>query len=130
MQPRPEFTYKATCHRIIDGDTFVADIDVGFHTIRREPLRLRGWNAAELDQQIGPSAKLLLGALLYGENGIPEPLLVRTEKTRSVTYKRSFARYIADVWISAGPDSDDVERWVHILDFLVGSSDIGELKGS
>lgn len=41
--------YRAKAVRVIDGDTVVMDIDLGFHTIiLSEPVRLAGINTSEL----------------------------------------------------------------------------------
>jgi micrococcal nuclease len=49
------YQYQATITKVIDGDTVRADIDLGFHTWRRdEVLRLWGVNAPEMK---GPEAK-------------------------------------------------------------------------
>jgi endonuclease YncB( thermonuclease family) len=50
--------------RVIDGDTFVADVDLGFHLHARMSCRLAGLNAPEHDQPGGPEAKAALTVLL------------------------------------------------------------------
>ncbi len=37
----------ATVVRVIDGDTIVLDLDLGWHITRQEPCRIRGVNAPE-----------------------------------------------------------------------------------
>ena len=67
--------YRATPVRVIDGDTIVMTIDLGFHMQLTEPVRLFGINTPELD---GPEAdkaarakafteSLVLGQQLYVE---------------------------------------------------------------
>jgi endonuclease YncB( thermonuclease family) len=50
--------------RVIDGDTFVADVDLGFHLHARMSCRLAEVNAPEHDQPGGPEAKAALTVLL------------------------------------------------------------------
>lgn len=42
------YEYKASFIRVIDGDTVVLDIDLGFHVTLRQTVRLAGINTAEL----------------------------------------------------------------------------------
>ncbi|MBC9785518.1 thermonuclease family protein [Heliobacterium chlorum] len=42
------YTYNAIVTRVIDGDTFDADIDLGFNVIIKERFRLYGLNALEI----------------------------------------------------------------------------------
>ena len=64
------FKYFASLVRIIDGDTFVATIDLGFSTHRKETVRLAGINTPEsrtrnLDEKKhGLRAKKELGDIL------------------------------------------------------------------
>lgn len=60
----PEFTYKAKLVRVLDGDTAVFDIDLGFYLTTRLPVRLMGINAPELNQAGGQDAKVHLTMLL------------------------------------------------------------------
>jgi len=42
------YTYKAKCLRVIDGDTIVAEVDLGFSTFKRVNVRLVGIDAPEV----------------------------------------------------------------------------------
>ena len=42
------YTYKAKCLRVIDGDTIVAEVDLGFSTFKRVNVRLLGIDAPEV----------------------------------------------------------------------------------
>ena len=44
---KPQFTYKATVERVVDGDTVDALIDLGFDTWKRIRIRMMGMNAPE-----------------------------------------------------------------------------------
>lgn len=41
------YTYKAKCIRVIDGDTIVAEVDLGFDTFKKVKVRLMGIDAPE-----------------------------------------------------------------------------------
>lgn len=64
------FEYSATLIRIIDGDTFVADLDLGFKIHKVETVRLSGINTPESrtrnleEKRHGLAAKKVLGGLL------------------------------------------------------------------
>lgn len=51
------YTYKAFVRRVIDADTIVVNIDVGFGLWREETLRLRGIDAPEINTVDGQSAR-------------------------------------------------------------------------
>ncbi len=38
----PSYRYRASLRRIIDGDTFILDIELGFYVTVAIPVRLRG----------------------------------------------------------------------------------------
>ena len=50
--------------RVIDGDTVVCDVDLGFYVRTRMSCRLAGINAPEHDEPGGPEAKAALAELL------------------------------------------------------------------
>jgi len=89
------FEYKAEVVRVIDGDTLVVKIDLGFHTFVEQTLRLYGINAPETrgsgltpdQRRRGTEAKEHLTALLRGCG----PLTVRTLKDRTGKYGRYLA---------------------------------------
>ena len=61
------YIYKATVVDVHDGDTFTADIDLGFDVRIRYRVRLAGCNAIELGQPGGYEARAhLLGLLPVG----------------------------------------------------------------
>jgi micrococcal nuclease len=58
------YDYKATIVRVIDGDTVLMDVDLGFYTYSRMSCRLAGLNAIELNQPGGSQARTHLTTLL------------------------------------------------------------------
>lgn len=58
------YEYKASVVRIVDGDTVLLDLDLGFYMIARMSCRLAGLNCIELNQPGGSAAKSYLASLL------------------------------------------------------------------
>ena len=59
--------YRATLNRIVDGDTVVLNIDLGFHITVTEKFRLSKINAPEMNTDEGKAAKAYLTSLLPTE---------------------------------------------------------------
>lgn len=92
---KPEYTYRATLHRVVDGDTYELSVDVGFRITSIVMVRLNGYNAPELDTPEGVQASTVALEVMVGKE-----LLVQTHKgPRSGTDRMSFARWIADVYL-------------------------------
>jgi micrococcal nuclease len=84
------YQYNAYVKKIIDGDTFDAEIDLGFHTWSKQRFRLNGYSAPEirgLEKSIGVMAKAKLTELLP----INKLILLTSTKTEK------FGRWLADV---------------------------------
>jgi endonuclease YncB( thermonuclease family) len=58
------YTYNATVVRVIDGDTAIVDVDLGFYMTARMSCRLAGLNARELHDDGGREARDYLCGLL------------------------------------------------------------------
>lgn len=52
-----ERRYPCWVHRIVDGDTLVVDIDLGFNITTRQYVRVAGINAPEINSVAGRAAK-------------------------------------------------------------------------
>lgn len=93
------YTYKALILRVIDGDTCVAEIDLGFRMTNGQTLRLLGIDTPELkskdaiEKTKAQAAHLRLAELVQGKR-----VIVRTQKTDH------FGRYLAQVWLEDGTD--------------------------
>ena len=82
-----KYRYQAELIRVIDGDTIVARVDLGFHVFTEQILRLHGINAVELrgeHRQLGLEAAEHLKALI----NIHSPLTIKTIKDRTGKYGR------------------------------------------
>lgn len=89
------YTYRATVKRIIDGDTIVVDIDLGFNIIRsNEILRLNGIDTLEL--VAGNAATTRVSKLCPPGTSV----ILTTIKDR----KDKYGRYLAVVNLLDGTD--------------------------
>ncbi len=91
------FTYKGYVQRVVDGDTLLVKVDLGFETRVRQYLRLRGVDAPELITPEGKKAKTFVERELK-----KIPFIILTS-SRSDKYDR----YLADIWI---PSTNDASR--------------------
>jgi hypothetical protein len=83
------YTYLAHLERVVDGDTIVVRLDLGFDIFQREILRLAKIDAAPIETKEGKLAAKKLTEILAKA----QKLIVRTNKTDI------FGRYIADVFL-------------------------------
>ncbi len=81
------YIYRARCHRIKDGDTFILDVDLGFNVRAHVNVRLRDVNAPERGTPEGKLAMEWLKTFISSAD-----LLVTSYKD-----KMSFERWICDV---------------------------------
>lgn len=84
------YEYKARVAKIIDGDTLVAVVDLGFYAYVHQHFRLLNYEAPEIrgpESPLGVIAKAKLEELLP----IDTEILIRTEKADS------FGRWLAEV---------------------------------
>jgi endonuclease YncB( thermonuclease family) len=96
------YTYAASLVRVIDGDTLIARVDLGFRTWITETFRLRGIDSPELTCALGQKAKAEVVARL-------KPCACLVIKT----YKQEkFGRFLADVFYrkEAGDDREQILR--------------------
>lgn len=97
IEPMPFVTYIyfAEIIRFSDADTVWLNVDTGFRTWRIESFRLVGVNYPEISTAEGKRLKdLLIQELLPGTG-----VIIKSEmRPRSRTQKKSFDRYLAQVW--------------------------------
>jgi len=77
------YEYACRVTRIVDGDTVVMELDLGFHLSYSTHARLAGIDAPEMKTPQGPAAKAHLTELVLNRPG----LLVRT------VLKHEFEKY-------------------------------------
>jgi endonuclease YncB( thermonuclease family) len=85
---RELFTYKAYLNRIIDGDTMIVHIDLGFSAFIEQRLRLRGLNSPELNKREGKKSKRFIESSLKDSSF----LIIKTHGTDL------YDRYLVDVF--------------------------------
>jgi micrococcal nuclease len=93
----PVYVYRAEIIRVIDGDTFVANVDLGFETFTHIVVRLHMVNAPELHTPGGEEAKVYLMRFMA------EPVILRSYKDQ-----RSFARWVCDVFQNGKSLTDEI----------------------
>jgi endonuclease YncB( thermonuclease family) len=95
------YTYAATIDRVIDGDTLLALIEVGFGIIVRDRLRLRGINAPETGTPAGDRAKKFMEKLLPAGATV----VIKSHKWKTDAH----GRFVADVFCKEGvEDARDI----------------------
>jgi endonuclease YncB( thermonuclease family) len=95
------YLYGCRVVRVIDGDTFVADVDLGFRLWQRAAtFRLAGVDAFELRDPKGPAAKQFLQDLVDRSGGSAQ---VRTHKPDP---RDKYGRWLADLLIHNGSVAD------------------------
>jgi len=87
----PSYLYQAELEAIVDGDTLDLLVDVGFHTLVRQHVRLARIDAPEIDTVNGRAARNFVAEQLFGAR----TLVVKTHKTDL------YGRYVADVFFSS-----------------------------
>ena len=94
---RPDYTYRVTVYRVIDGDTLDVMVDVGFHTKMLKRLRLLDIDTEELrggtteSKQKALLAKQRLEQLLYDVDAV----FIQTEMDAEGKY----GRVLAYLWV-------------------------------
>lgn len=88
------YTYKAFVERVVDADTLIVKIDLGFENRVRQYLRLRGINAPELSTEAGKKAKAFVEREL---SKVPHVILTSSRSDK-------YDRYLADVFYGEGKD--------------------------
>jgi len=84
------YEYRAEILRVIDGDTVVARIDLGFRTFVQQTLRLYGIDAPEIrgpEKERGREASAYLRKLIE----LHAPITVHTIRDRTGKYGRYLA---------------------------------------
>ena len=97
------YTYKAIITEVYDGDTVTADIDLGFHTWRRdEKLRLFGIDAPEVrgnGKQSGFLSRDALRQRILGKN-----VTICTIKDK----RGKYGRYLAKIFLA----DENINNWL------------------
>lgn len=92
------YTYRAELERVVDGDTLILIIDLGFNIKTRQRVRLKGINTPELSTNAGKRAKVRVSEILKESR----QLIVKT-----YGYGK-FARALADIFHLPGESDPSV----------------------
>jgi micrococcal nuclease len=98
------YTYKAAVTRIVDGDTVIVDIDLGFGVwLKEQSLRLAKINAPEIkgsSRESGIAAKDFLSKLILNKW-----VQIRTEKGQE-----KYGRWLATILIEEDKNLIDINH--------------------
>ena len=90
---KPQYIYKATVQRVVDGDTVDLLVDCGFNIIRKERIRFYGvdaWETRGEERERGLKAKEFVMDLLP----VGSECIVRTGKEQG-----KFGRHLGEIYI-------------------------------
>ncbi len=96
----PVYRYRARCLRIIDADTLDVEVDLGFRTHIRTPLRLLGVNAPERSTEPGRRA-IEYVSVWISKTGIRTDLVIESAKAGDYSGDK-YGRWLATVWDEQG----------------------------
>lgn len=89
---QPDYCYNATVLRVIDGDTVVIRVDVGFRMWAEMPMRLAYINAPEMNTLEGKDCKVVLENIVANH---PGRVVVKTYKPID-----KYGRYLGTLYIN------------------------------
>ena len=99
------YTYKAAVMRVVDGDTIIVDIDLGFGVwLREQSIRMANINAPEIRgvlREKGLESKKFLEHIILNKW-----VTIKTEKDR----KGKYGRWIATVLLEEDNNLIDINR--------------------
>jgi micrococcal nuclease len=95
----PTYVYRAHAKRVLDGDTFIVNVDLGFEVWSAIRVRVRDIQAPELVTEAGELARDWALLTLLPISG-PQRFTLRS-------FGRSFERWVCDVWLSDGASYAD-----------------------
>ena len=96
VPPLTEWWFRGQVRRVIDADSLVVRVDLGFDVSVNIRVRVKGVDCPEDSTPEGRAASLFAMTLLA-----ESPITLRTE------HDRSFARWVADVWLPNGENYAD-----------------------
>ncbi len=88
-----KYIYNAQVYRVIDGDTIVCDVDLGFLITQRMVFRLFGINCPEIvgsERAKGLESKEYMKTRVEGKQ-----IIIQTHKDK----KEKYGRYLADIYL-------------------------------
>jgi endonuclease YncB( thermonuclease family) len=104
------YTYGARVLKVVDGDTLLLQVDVGFKASMEHKVRLRGINCPEAKSKAGEKAVAYVRERLMTPEGAGGFVVIRSYKTEK------FGRFLVDLWYI--PQETDRERILREGTFL------------
>ena len=95
----PTYLYKAKVSNVVDGDTLVLLIDLGFKTFREQRVRLAGINCPEIKTAAGQKAK----DFVLEKLAAPEFVMIKTHKIDI------YGRYLGHIFYDISGKKDKAE---------------------
>lgn len=92
------YYYSGTVQKVVDGDTLVIDVDLGFYVHIEVRVRLRGINAQELSAEDPKTLKMAEKAKEFVENALKSVNLIVFQSFRVDLY----GRYVVDLYYLPG----------------------------
>ncbi len=111
------FEYSVQLVRLIDGDTMILDVDVGFNITLREKFRLSHINAPELMTISGMQAKTFAVLQLSKATA----LKISSEKSRQEKY----GRWLADLYFQT---TEKPGEWVSFNQLMLDNGHAVPMK--
>lgn len=110
------YMYFAKILKVHDGDTFFAEVDLGFHVKKQMWLRLAGVDTPELSTPEGKMAREFVVDWLFREKRTDMPqVVIETLRERDGDEKSTFGRYVATVCDANGRSlADALTRAGHL----------------
>tara|TARA_R100001129_G_scaffold121408_1_gene84273 strand:+ start:879 stop:1328 length:450 start_codon:yes stop_codon:yes gene_type:complete len=100
-----DWLYRATCERVVDGDSIILTIDAGFDILlSKQSVRLHGIDTSETRGGTPELKALGILAKNYVKQMVPEgsELLIRTH----LDGRGKFGRILAEVFMPEAPDTE------------------------
>lgn len=113
----------STCHAV-DGDTIIAEINLGFHTTHSARIRLKGFYAPELDGRTpeqGIAARKTLQDALNGH---------QVTFPKRGARQDNYGRWLLELWIDGQPAIPEGTIWPYQMDERAHAEDLKAAKAN
>lgn len=100
------YNYTAVIERVIDGDTIVAMVDLGFEQFSRKTFRLFGIDAQEMrgvEKEKGRLVKEALEAMILNQKVFLKSFEDKKDK---------YGRYLAEIFLTEQEGDPSVNQWM------------------
>lgn len=99
------WTYRASLVRVVDGDSLLADLDLGFFVTLRQPIRLLGIDAPELHSHDPTAAALAARAKRRLAELVPLEFVLRTHAADA---SDKFGRWLGEILLPDGRTANEI----------------------